>query len=118
MCKLIECFPGCRERSISCGNACVDGHVEEHLRDFVRVDANVATTTQMHGQFFTTQRRQNRDRDQASRPPIQVRSGSDGTPCRLRDKALEVGIELGGASLRSLDVLASNYLLADLHSNV
>src|SRR6266699_3364016 len=72
----------------------------------------------MQGQFLTTQRRQNRNRDQASRPPVQVRSGPDGTPGHLRDEALEVGIELSGASLRSLDILASKHLLADLHPYV
>src|SRR5712692_10357299 len=72
----------------------------------------------MHSQFLTAQRRQNRNRDQASRPPIQVRSGPEGTPGRLRDEALEVSIEPGGASLRLLNVLAPEHLFADLHSNV
>src|SRR5260221_10350576 len=115
---LIELFLRQRECGIRRGNARVHGHVEEHLRDVVRIDPDSAAGAQVQRQFFTAQRRQDRNRDQASRPPVQVRSGPEGTPGRLCDEALEVGIELGGAGLRLLDVLTSEYLLADLHSSV
>ena len=84
----------------------------------MRIDPNVAAGAQVQGQFFAAKCRQYGNRNQASRPPIQVRSGPDGAPGCFGDEALEVGIELGGACLPSLDVLASEYLLAHLHVDV
>jgi hypothetical protein len=92
--------------------------VEEYLRDFVRIDTDIAASAQVQGQFFTAQRRQNRNRDQASRAPVQVRPGLDRAPGRLRDEALVVGIKFGGECSRPLDMLTSEHLFADLHANV
>src|SRR5260221_385697 len=68
----------------------------------MRIDPNVAAGAQVQGQFFAAKCRQYGNRNQASRPPIQIRSGPDGAPGCFGDEALEVGIELGGACLRSM----------------
>src|SRR5579863_5697869 len=109
---LIENVLCCREGSIGRGNTRVDGHMHEYLRDFARIDPDIAARLKVQGQFFTALSRQNRDRHQASRPPIQVRSGPERTPGRLCDESLKVGVEPGCTGLRSLDVFASKYLRA------
>src|SRR5437868_1580427 len=102
--KLIELFFCHSERGIRRGNPRIDGYMEEHFRDFVRIDTSIAAGTQVQGQFLAAKRRQNSNCDQASRPSIQVRASPEEAPGCFRDKALEVGIKFSCASLRLLDV--------------
>src|SRR5437773_8280545 len=106
---------GHRKRCVRRGNAGVDGDVEQHLDNLFRIDADVTAGAQVQGQFSAPQRRQDADRHQAPGAPLPVRSPPHGSPRRLGDEPLEIGIEISLLSSGAGDVFRAEHLRAHLH---